>query len=87
MPIMPGEEHLDEPTPEPIALAMLRHLRQMGVLDHNDVIAIADDLDEEGETEAAHDVRLTAIDVTPQSEYDADRRRAQMRSITGGKDD
>ncbi len=87
MAIITDEDHLDEPQPEPIALAILRHLRQSGVLDHNDVVAIADALEEDGQEMAAHDVRLTAIDVTPASEFEAEQRRARFRTIDGGNND
>jgi hypothetical protein len=61
-----------------IALALIRHLLETGVLDAADVDAIAGRV-ERSDHMAAHQVRCEMIEAAMPS--DAERRRAAMRAV------
>lgn len=69
-----------------IALALIRHLLRTDAIDDEDVAAIADDLDAQGEAHAGHLTRLTIIEAaTPsQAEWEVQQRRARFEVVPDG---
>jgi len=63
--------------------ALISRLLATGVIDDDDIDAIADNLDARGKEEEAHIVRCLLIEDIAPSE--ADFRRGQMRVFKGGK--
>lgn len=65
--------------------AFLAHMVRTGALDDDDVIEVADGLEASGDEEAAHAMRCIILKAheTPQSEWEADRRRNRFHVIDG----
>lgn len=73
-----------------LAAALIEHLCRIGVLDADDVDAMADRLDEQGEDDAAHEARAALVEatvgtITPQER--ADDARGRFRVVDGGNPD
>jgi hypothetical protein len=68
---------------EEIAMALGVALVRKGILDSDDLARVADDAQRGGQVDAAHALRVIAIEgqATPQSDWEAGRRRAQMRLV------
>tara|TARA_Y100001951_G_scaffold100969_1_gene105153 strand:- start:1307 stop:1537 length:231 start_codon:yes stop_codon:yes gene_type:complete len=69
-----------------ILLAMLSHDLRTGTKDADDINAIADWLDERGESEEAHVVRCALIyaNVPSQSDWEAQKRRERFEIVPDG---
>lgn len=69
-----------------IALALMRQLLRTEAIDDEDVNAIADDLDQQGEDHAAHLTRLTIIEASApsQAEWEVQQRRSRFEVVPDG---
>lgn len=58
-------------------------LVRKGILDTDDLTRAADEVESGGQSEAAHAIRLIAIEgqAPPKSEWEADRRRSQIHIV------
>ena len=67
--------------------ALCIQLIRSGKLDGDDLIEASDELDAEGDADAAHALRCVIVEAmaTPHSQREATERRSRMRSIDGGK--
>lgn len=63
--------------------ALLIQLLKSDAIDSDDVLGAADTLDEQGDAEAAHEMRcLIVASLAPdQSDWEADQRRARFRVV------
>jgi phage tail tape-measure protein len=76
--------------PEPIATALIAHLVRTGALGSDDINAIGEALEADGEGEAAHEARCAFVEAVAQSDSDFRAERARSRfhviSSDGGND-
>lgn len=69
--------------------AFVTHSMRSGSIDRDDITKLADDLEAEGDEESAHQFRAMIVQSHAPSTADwlAEKRRARMRGIDGGKKD
>ncbi|MBH0112711.1 hypothetical protein I5E68_07070 [Novosphingobium sp. YJ-S2-02] len=80
---------MEQPLAERMLRAFLIQMMRSEAIDPEDINAAADQLESDGDDEAAHQMRCLILDAAApsMSEWTADRARARFHTIDGGKSD
>lgn len=75
----------EDESPDPVAIALIKRLLQLGVIEPADLTHIAEEVADAGFDQASHEV-LCAITALAPDDMDAKWQRDRLTVISGGKD-